>query len=752
LSKFLDIKLDRQVSKILLEAKDKGHAIKLRHSKVVICGSSASGKTSFLNLLVRNDFEKEHKMTGLSKCEHKMIVRKMSVTKDDEGISFKNLELDQQIRMLRSCLNRQKGDVTDKGKSIRDSESGDIFFSNVTEDIPAQLPLHGNSALDKVAENITKSDDDDNSMSPLTAHVGQLSLSSEEPAEKVMSDSNSLNDDDVGHADIEQRLANVCNEEESEELPEIWDVLTFLDTGGQPEYISVLPAVNSAVMVTFVVLSLEHGLYSLSQKITVHGGDENHSYDLSYDYSTLVKMLISMRRPQTQSNFSEEQGDTDRSYLSFIGTKSDIISENLQNVVSSIDKGLQSIVKEAECETDLLLVSNYSWKCLIPVSNCHANTPNEDPNAALLRDAIYKRLEERNVYDIPIQWLLLELEIKQCCMSNDNKSYMTFDEVYTLCKKCSISDDEEYIRSFLKSYHILGIFLFYDVPRVENPIVIINHQWLFDNLSKLVDFAIKAKHDSLDQRLQLSLKKGLVSRKFMEEIKFDLTNDYFIKLLEHLKIIAPVSTGPEASYFIPCILPTYPLDNDDDKLNFLDEYGGSHSARPLLIQISNNSSADSYYGLPRGVFCCLVVYLLQLQNTDPTWYFLRMQYSNKEDNPCIYHNLVIFQYSPNDKCEHYIILIDRFIYLEIQIRSKEKPESNQIYIDIKGLMKSSVKKVCEELKIVTDNLCVAFACAKCKKRHLARKSFDADPLEPFHCQKTNMIVWYADSVWFSKVS
>ena len=30
------------------------------------------------------------------------------------------------------------------------------------------------------------------------------------------------------------------------QLPdEVWDILTFMDTGGQPQYISMLPAVNS---------------------------------------------------------------------------------------------------------------------------------------------------------------------------------------------------------------------------------------------------------------------------------------------------------------------------------------------------------------------------------------------------------------------------------------------------------------------------------------------------------------------------
>ena len=742
-----------------MEAKEKGHTIKLRHSKVLICGSSAAGKTNFLNLLLRNDFVEEHKMTGVTDAKHKMVVRKIAIGKNSEGIYFKNLELEHQIQWLRSHLHHKANDT-----KVPVDGNDRLSSHQSSGNLAAQLPVKRTKSLKRCnSESALQS-----AQSPLSP-IKPLPLSPEKLEEDVgengMSSLTMQQSASVQQTEIEQKLTTMLNDHEIEQLPEVWDVLTFLDTGGQPEYISMLPAVNSAVMVTFVVLSLENGPSSLSRKITVYEGEENYSYDLTYDYSSLVKMLISMRKPKTHNHSVQVQGDTignDRSYLSFIGTKSDLLEntdETLQNIVLSIDKGLQKIVKEAECEADLLDISrpHNSPGChLIPVSNRHANTSKEDNNALLIRNAIYKKLEERKVHDIPIEWLLLELEIKQWCRVNGSKSYMTIDEVYKLCKKCSINDDKEYIESFLRFYHMVGIFLYYNLPGIENPIVITNHQWLFDNLSKLVVFAIKAKHSTLDQHQRISLEKGLMCKKFMKEIKFDLISDYFIKLLEHLKIITPIDTEPEDYYFVPCILPTSPLDRDE-KLALLNEYGGNHNAKPLLIQIANNSKsalANSYYGLPRGVFGFLIVHLLQLQNTDPKWRFLRMLFTNTEGNACIYHNLVTFQYFPvdNKKQAYYIILIDRFLYLEIQVRSKENPESNHTYVQIKDLVKYCFKKVCTKLNFDANNVCVAFACSICNKRHLARKNFDADSSEPFHCQKTNMVDWFVDSVWFSKVS
>ena len=33
----------------------------------------------------------------------------------------------------------------------------------------------------------------------------------------------------------------------------VWDILTIIDTGGQPQFISMLPAVNNFAMITFIV-------------------------------------------------------------------------------------------------------------------------------------------------------------------------------------------------------------------------------------------------------------------------------------------------------------------------------------------------------------------------------------------------------------------------------------------------------------------------------------------------------------------
>ena len=55
----------------------------------------------------------------------------------------------------------------------------------------------------------------------------------------------------------------------------VWDILTFMDTGGQPQFISMLPAVNSFAMITFIVHKLQTGgLNSLNETVKVQYGNE----------------------------------------------------------------------------------------------------------------------------------------------------------------------------------------------------------------------------------------------------------------------------------------------------------------------------------------------------------------------------------------------------------------------------------------------------------------------------------------------
>ena len=62
----------------------------------------------------------------------------------------------------------------------------------------------------------------------------------------------------------------------------MWDIINFLDTGGQPEFVNILPAVSSTIALTFIVFNLSESLDSLVHvKHSIEGHPSFKPYDLN---------------------------------------------------------------------------------------------------------------------------------------------------------------------------------------------------------------------------------------------------------------------------------------------------------------------------------------------------------------------------------------------------------------------------------------------------------------------------------------
>jgi len=738
---YVGLLFDPEIIKIIAEAKAEGHTIEVRHAKVMVCGSSAAGKTNFINLLLGDKFDTVHRATVVTATKDTMV-KEIIVSENVENlVEFKKCDIKHQISILKSHLYHKQ---YNKAASTNSKDAKSVSMLSSILEINENAVKFGSSDFESVIDNEMHYD-----------HTKPAIDYAASATPKIFTMRSRYFGFRMYKSDIEEKLTKV--QEDIKKLPKTWNMLTFLDTGGQPEYISMLPAINSSVMVTFVIQSLE---FDLSQKVSVFkGGDVKHNipYPLPYDYKSLIKMLVSMRKPlvvKSPAVVLAKEGKR-KSYLSFIGTKSDIVTtklqKNLDYVVDNIDKELQIIVEEMVCVPDMLKF--VGGKYITAVSNCNAGSiKEEDENAKKIRTKLYEKLlETADVYHIPIPWLLLELEIKDWCKKN-RRCYIKVKEIQDLCTSNDLlCNEEEYIKSFLKFYHILGVILYYDMVGCD--IVITNVQWFFNNLSKLVTYATTD-----DSRFDYDhlLKIGLVNNEVFEKMKLDRTkelgNGYFIKVFEHLGIMAAYAeSDKEVQYFVPCILRTCNLDSGEEKL-LLNKYGNNFEVEPLLFQISgvkmSDTSSKLYYGFPRGAYCCLAVHLVQKQNTKHLGQ-LNLLLSNK----CLYSNLIIFQYFPNndydDKQKYYVILLDRYSYLEIHLRYKKKPLEKPVYHQIRDLLHHSLNAVLKNLRFDYENICIAFQCSNCEEGcHLTRNTIESLKLKKrFHCQQCMEDKYYSDSVW-----
>ena len=376
--------------------------------------------------------------------------------------------------------------------------------------------------------------------------------------------------------------------------------------------------------------------------------------------------------------------------LCFVGTHHDKVT---QETVDGINKKLEKLIECLE-PNDNIHIFNVGT-ILFAVDNTIAGKDASPESIAnKIRLTVKKMVEKKAVYEVPITWILLELEIRRRC-KKQKRSYLPITEVLEIYSNIisehhGTADIELEVKAALQFHHTFGVLLyFHDVPGM-NDYVISNPQWLFANLTNLVCCSFDqtiVDHGDI-KRLK---SQGILSKSLIKEINTDslggIDIEHFFKLLQHLKIVTPFPQPDSSDYLMLSILDSY----KDEKSSILDSLPPP-TIGELLIQFKSGT-------LPRGIFCCLVVHLIQTKSKD--W---ALQ-PTLNDQRCVYENLVVFciQFSG-----HYLVLFDKVTHLEIQLRSSsEEKDREAIYYEIQQCITKALKEVCS---CALDDLQYGFYC------------------------------------------
>ena len=235
------------------------------------------------------------------------------------------------------------------------------------------------------------------------------------------------------------------------------------------------------------------GKESLTEKVKVKHRDKRgqdlivpHTYE--YTYHQLIETLMSYASsvlmpdkeflaPLKDCTSTQEKCKT-ISLISFIGThSSDVPEDNIEEIdnilIETIDYSDIRNIKPS-------LNTNYEY--LVPLDNekqekdlIKADTNDRkytDPSR--IRGYIYEWLKKQDVYSVPVQWLLLELEIRKVCI-NRNCSFIKYDEVLEISMHKQLGDDN-FIKSGLRFHHLFGVLLYFEEVEGMCELVITDHQ------------------------------------------------------------------------------------------------------------------------------------------------------------------------------------------------------------------------------------------------------------------------------------
>ena len=722
-------KRNKEIEETMLKARDAKYSVPIRYGKVLFCGAAAAGKSNFLSLLIKEDFQPLHISTEVLKPQQVTIAMKAVIysNDDDDEVEFKKMSINEEILQLESYLPK---------KYIKPAAS----LHNNSLQAPTQFKSSGE---DSQKEYIT-------SVAPLQKNPLLVTFedqnSTDGLSKNYITPTQSLQKSSLQEGNSKLALAAVGDTKKLDDKQgKVWNILTFMDTGGQPQFISMLPAVNSFAVITFIVLKLKtDGQNSLNKIVVVQYGNEKGEISYTphphkYTYLQLIETLISYASnillPDT--TFLDKVKTKNANYektrsIALIGTHSgdDQVSED---DIKNFDEELTQVVEKSGIDYIKPELNN-NYQFLVPVDNkkqgknfkleiSEENTKRyTDPSD--IRKYIQKFLNYQDEIHVPIKWLLLELEIRKVCQQK-NCNLMSYDDVLKIAKEKQFDyngefgddadvDSEQFIKQGLRFHHSFGVLLYFEDVEGMKTLVITNHQWLFNKLSRIVEYSFTC--DTKEERKDL--RKGIFKKSLLDYDCLDIGKDFkdsqidiksvdpnnaFLNLLEHLRIAAP-STEHATKYFMPCLLDSCELTDLKEKVPGYK----ANDIEPLLVQFK--STDNKTYSFPRGAFCFLVVELMLSVKWKP--------YQQA------YVNLITFYKKDS---AHYVTLIDRIFCLEVHVTYKR---NNSVHNEVCEIINKALHTISKKLKIDC-HLCYGFTCPcpLIKEMHISYISEDDDK----HC-------------------
>ena len=711
----------------LEQAKANNETLKVSYTTVVFSGSSGVGKTTLLNKLNKENLNCHHHSTGIAKSKHSICIKTSLITKSIEGLQWTNLDYDAMI----NYLNKHLYNLKFPSLSLTTSSSPP------KEIIPSDLD---NTMHTSMMNSITDSSPKDISLST-AREESAIKRNKEIEVDTIKEDLVAV---DIAKADSSKTPS----------LGDVWDIINFLDTGGQPEFVNILPAVSSSVALTFIVFNLSNSLDSLvNVQHSVNGDTSFTPYCLDCTNLEFIKRLIISSENFNENStallqlksFHRKDGQN-HSKMCYVGTHAvDISKEEIQE----IDDRLSSIA------TELKLHQRSFWpspkqhlKRLFPVDMFPVGKEKEEEFEGIIediRDNIQTQVRQQDYYEVPILWFIFLLKLQKLC-NTKNISYISYQEAVDVwmdenVSKKAKSNEVLYenrgksdAHNVLLYFHFMGMLFYYHKVEGLCDFVFIDRQWLFEKLTELVEIKFTKGYNkkgvSAEDVEQFTM-EGKLNINIINNLKINLQGIqplYFIHLLDHLNIIAPIDSKLK-DYFMPCVLPGFPLESVE-KFSELDAFYGIIQHVPLLVGFRNGP-------MHHGFFCHLIVELLR--NLPRNWDSPLVSTSRMQH---VYNNLITFPMNSG----HAVSVFYKIGYLEIQVRHKQS-QPTFIHYNVQCGLDKALRKVSDHLKLDIKLLCYGFYCTCKKITHFAKLKDLTSPTEYIRCDYSYTKLTENHKVW-----
>ena len=453
------------------------------------------------------------------------------------------------------------------------------------------------------------------------------------------------------------------------------------DTGGQPEFHEVLPALVAGPTVFMLVFNLLKDLDSLYK---VKYESSHNTYDEYDSFFTLREVLIKCL--SSIISYHNAQLHEFQKYTSYkcpppptsvmaIGTHSDLVKKEK---VDKMNEALRQSIAKTNLKTESIFEPYKTGQLVIPVDNYNTE------DGSKVRQ-VFERLIRRGVspykVELPVAWLGLQLFLRQ-----KGSSTISLSECRKIGKGFTIASEDELKSCLFYLHYKTGTIRYYDKIEELKDTVIIQPSIIFAAVSDFIvstftleNVTSEAKDSFKDFGL---LKKSEVESIFKKhEMSIEMSFLQLAALLRHKNILVPAH-DKNFDYFLPCALAHAPkFDPSNSKIN------PTKVVDPLYLLFKGGF-------VPVGVYCGLIAFLCK-----HSWSIACDYLSGK---PLLYRDLAVMMFVPK-KCEYSVNCIFKVTANHIEITFEEcDNEVDLVCPEIRQFISDSLPDVCTQLQYSLD--------------------------------------------------
>ena len=484
------------------------------------------------------------------------------------------------------------------------------------------------------------------------------------------------------------------------------ELVHMIDTGGQPEFMEVLPCIVHHSNLIVLVLNLAYGLDEYPS-IAFH--EKGIAFKRGVRSRRTNRQVIQqLARTMQAKRPSRKRGQ--RSRIIAVGTHRDCVQGDLAARLEALDRELRKILLPA-CRDELILYQS-SGKITFAVNLLE---PDDDDDVML--DLIRETISESGVgeiIEVPGSFLMFEQDLLKYA-GQVGRDILSLEECQQVGERLRMTG--EVVEAALIYFHRQNSFLYF--RHVLPKLAFVKPQVPLDFINAVVSFSYKVRvgeFQGFPAKYATLLKDGIVTEEMLchksllacfidglYEPRHALElfcHTYTIARLSNerqsnVKTKLPASPEPvkQSEYLMMCLLAPVP------EKSLPQHFPPSSKVAPLVVRFTEDCVPLSCFG--STISCLLSTY---------DWRVSRRADSSPE---CLAHNVVSLD--PNLPVQ--VILVDSTHYLEIHIDAEEDIDRDifsQICPQVSETIFSAIDKVFDIMHLTDIEVSPAFLCP-CRK-------------------------------------